>query len=301
MISFLISVASLIVGIVVTVLVSKYYFERSVNKSLTPYVMMLSDLLGGVRDEIRGDLRIEYQGVEVSALTDIRFLIGNSGDRPIRDIIDPLTLTLPDHVEVLDLDILHIEPEGREVEVENGATENPPRVLFRFPLLNAGEFFILRILVKGSVELDDLKFSITAEDLPPKLEAEPFSTTQSAAFGRSVDLGTFGVSIGSAVFTAALAYLVFSVWTNQISASAGSLFARVGNNLVLTGSILLAAALGVLGAIVAVMAFVAGFEDIRWPSLRPPKPVFKIPREHAIYQLLGRRRAGAKRTEEGDA
>jgi hypothetical protein len=124
-----VSLASLIIGVVATVWVSRYYFKRTTDKSLTPYLQFMSSLFDGVDPSVRESLKIAYKGTAVTELLEVQFLIANTGERPIRDVIAPLTLSIPENCSLLDASLLHISPEGREVEIKH----TPDTVVFRFP------------------------------------------------------------------------------------------------------------------------------------------------------------------------
>ena len=105
------SIASLILGVVATVWVSRYYFKRTVDKALTPYIQFSSSLFEGVDPSVRQALTIDYKGTSVKELLEIQFLIANTGERPIKDLIKPLTLIIPAGCTLLDASMLHIAPD----------------------------------------------------------------------------------------------------------------------------------------------------------------------------------------------
>jgi hypothetical protein len=72
----------------------------------------------------------------------------------------------PEAASVLDASILHIHPQGRDVSIEISGSN----VVFHFPLLNSGEFFIAKILLQGTPSPGQFKFTISADDLPPFLK-----------------------------------------------------------------------------------------------------------------------------------
>lgn len=74
-----ISLGSLIVGVVATIWVSRYYYKRSTNKALTPYLQFFSSLFDGVDPSVRESLKIAYKGTAVTELLEAQFLIANSG------------------------------------------------------------------------------------------------------------------------------------------------------------------------------------------------------------------------------
>jgi hypothetical protein len=123
--------SSLLVGIVATVLVSRYYFRRSFDKSLTVFLHFATSLFRGIAPEVRQALRIEYRGVPVDELFEIQFLIANTGERAIRDVIEPLSLDLPQNCSLLDAALLHVAPPERQVTL----TKSEHQVRFEFPVL----------------------------------------------------------------------------------------------------------------------------------------------------------------------
>ena len=163
--NFLTALVSIIIGVIATIWVSHHYFRRSKRKSLTPYIQFSTSIFRGVDPSVRDALKIEYKGVQINDLFEIQFLIANTGERPIRDVIRPLTLYVPEGSQILDASILYIYPKGREVAI----SVKESNVIFDFTLLNSDEFFIAKILLEGEPKEQDYKFSISVDDLPPTL------------------------------------------------------------------------------------------------------------------------------------
>jgi hypothetical protein len=164
--NFLIALGSIIVGVIATIWVSNHYFRRSKRKSLTPYIQFSTSVFRGVDPTVRDALKIEYKEVPINDLFEIQFLIANTGERSIRDLISPLTLHVPEGSQILDASILHVHPKGREVSISVKGSET----IFDFPLLNSDEFFITKILLEGEPKDKDFNFSISVDDLPPTLK-----------------------------------------------------------------------------------------------------------------------------------
>jgi len=143
--TLLISLASLLIGIGATVFVSKHYFNRVTDKALTPFIDYSAHFLENIDPEVKKDLSIKYQSNEVDELTQMQFLIANNGERPIRDLIKPLELHIPEGAVILDSSILHISPEGRDVDINIDDTKRV--VCINFQLLNKDEFFIIKLLI----------------------------------------------------------------------------------------------------------------------------------------------------------
>lgn len=172
----MITLIGIVIGITATVLASRYYFRRSVEKKLVPFIQNQTNVLSNIEPGVKDNLSIEYEGVKVNNLQQIQFLIANTGERAIKDIIKPLKVEISNNAEVMDANILHIHPEGREVTLNIGKSGST--VDFNFPLLNKDEFFICKLLINGIPEENDFKFSIVADDLPPLLKIEDLDYNQ---------------------------------------------------------------------------------------------------------------------------
>lgn len=214
----IVPLVSLVLGVAATLIVGHYYFRRTVNKSLTPFLHFSTHLLQGIAPEVRQELRVEYRGVPVEDLQELQFLIANTGERAIRDIITPLTLVLPSDCFLLDASLLHVSPPERSITLMTDEHE----IRFQFPLLNSREFFLVRLLIRGKVAPKDLSFSITAEDLPPKfpitrLTPDLITAPQKREFG----WGSLVASIILGVIAAALATVVYLAWDGLSRAGEG--------------------------------------------------------------------------------
>tara|TARA_B110000971_G_scaffold159326_1_gene162811 strand:+ start:693 stop:1640 length:948 start_codon:yes stop_codon:yes gene_type:complete len=201
----LIALASISVGVWATFFISRYYYRRSVDKELTPFIQMQSNVLSRIDSEVKSDLHIKYKEIKVESLQQVQFLIANTGERAIRDIIKPLNLHLPNDVEVMDASILYVSPTDREVSLE--VSEKKNSINFNFSLLNKDEYFIFKLLLNGAPKKTDLKFTITAAYLPPTLVTKRFTIDQIEQEGKNEKANPFVVG----VFIAGLSVSVFVV------------------------------------------------------------------------------------------
>lgn len=158
-----------VLGIVIGYFISKYFYDKSINKQLTPFIDITSSIFTDLDEEVKKVLNIEFKGRKVNNLTEVQFLIANTGDRAIRDIIKPLEITLPPQISLIDVALLYVYPKGRNVILE----KNENKIIMNFDLLNKKEFFVMKILFDGDVENLDFEFRITVDDLPPILHGEP--------------------------------------------------------------------------------------------------------------------------------
>jgi hypothetical protein len=177
-----IAIASLVGGGGVTAAISWYFFRKSVSKRLSAYIQFASPVLSGVDDpEVRKALEIHYRGTKIEDLLQLQFVIANEGQLAIRDLLDPLSITLPKNAKLLEARVLHVEPKGREVSI--GTVELPDgrtKVEIRFKLLNKREFFFVKMLINGKLDVGTIRFNIAVDDLPPIIipERQPFGTPE---------------------------------------------------------------------------------------------------------------------------
>lgn len=203
------SFVSLLVGIIVTILVSNHYFRRSTRKSLTPFIQFSSSVFQGIDSAVKDSLNIEYNQVKINDLFEIQFLIANTGERAIRDIITPLALHVPKASRILDASILYIQPKGREVFISVEGSD----VVFEFPLLNPEDFFIAKILLEGEPKDKDFSFSISVDDLPPTIYPR-LLPPELIDTGKKRKFDSFNLFIGFAliILGLSLAELTYAQW-----------------------------------------------------------------------------------------
>lgn len=259
-----IAIVSVVIGVAATLFVGHYYFRQTVNKALTPFVHFTTHLFRGVSPEVREALQIHYRGVRVTEVQELQFLIANTGQRAIRDVLEPLTVSIPPTCSLLDAAVLHISPGERVVK----ATPQESRVVLEFPLLNSGEFFVLRLLLNGQAKAKDFQFRITADDLPAVLPTQrlaPELVTSSEK--RHFEPSLFFASLVFAIFGTALAVVVYRQWATATFPLTGFWSWVPAMNWDTT--ILIAASIPPLFVIVvSVMLFFGSFANFSFPPRR---------------------------------
>jgi hypothetical protein len=200
----------IVIGIIATVAVGHYYYRRSLNKHLSVYVVLSSRVFSGIDKTVREHLSFLFHGKQIYELQQVELIIANDGERPISDCIKPLRLMLPNSIAILDASILHKSSEGIEVAIEQGSSGVAGYFLqFNFPLLNKGDYFLVKLLLDGAIRVHDMCFHVTAEDLPRVIKPKvlPFMATRPK---RQIEW--IGVNSGAffLAFTVIVAYLGFS-------------------------------------------------------------------------------------------
>ncbi|MDD5296196.1 MAG: hypothetical protein PHU46_04725 [Rhodocyclaceae bacterium] len=163
----------IVIGIISTFAVSHYYFRRSVNKRLSVYALMSSRVFSGIDASVRKHLKFLFHEDEISELQQIEFIVANDGERAISNCIQPLRFQLPASIKILDASILHKSPRELEVSMIQGNSEAAGHFLeFDFPLLNKGDFFLVKLLVDGKLPFREMQFQVQADDLPRLIKPE---------------------------------------------------------------------------------------------------------------------------------
>lgn len=267
------TIIPLVIGVIVAILVSRHYYTRTVKHRLAVYYIPSPSIFFGVDADIRNELTIQYRGEKVNELSVIEFLVANEGADAVRDAIKPLTFDMGSNCRLVDASVTYIQPEGREIDVERYSERQFSCI---FPLLNSDEYFYVKVIADGLISISEIKCTITAENLPPRIDIESTARVSIGPDERRSDI-TF-------LIPAAIIFLVGAVLTLPLVGlyevhPAYFPFAWSKWDFVwwLTVPIFLAGIIGGLfligGLIMAVMAFVG---DI------PRRPHFKGPR-HAAY------------------
>jgi len=172
----------ILIGWYVSFIISKYYYWISIRKKeLTAIDYNIDWILDDLNKEIKEKLLISYSWEEINNMYQIKYIIANTWDFAISNIINPLKLEIPFWWDILDFSIVHIEPDLREVSFKVDKVWNTTFIVFNFQLLNPWEYFIFKALIKWDYYIDNeynkrsnFNFTLTCEDLPPKIESINF-------------------------------------------------------------------------------------------------------------------------------
>jgi hypothetical protein len=273
----LVAFVSLVIGVAATLIVGHYYFRRTTDKGLTPFLHFSTSLFRGIAPEVRQALRIEYRGVPVDELLEMQFLIANTGERAIHDVIEPLAVSLPEGCSLLDASLLYVSPSERQIAL----TKEERAVRFTFPLLNRSEFFLVRLLVRGQASPKDLVFSITADDLPPRLSItrmppDVVSTSEKQKFEWGALIASFVIGL----FAIALAGVIYQAWSRAVFSRTG-FWSFVPQWSWAIAAVCVAAIPTVLLVVAAVGIFLASFTGGSFP---PKRRLFVVPRDFMRHQ-----------------
>jgi hypothetical protein len=202
------TLATLVVGAILTVLVSGHYYRRGMRHHIGIYILSETRVFDFVEADVKKRLTITFNKKSVTDVSSMTFVIVNEGAHPIRDVLAPLTLKLPEPARLLDASIVQVEPAARRVEIS--PLTDAPGAAFLWDLLNPKELFIVKVLVDGSVGVRDIRFGITAEHLPPSLVVE---SAAEIAWGdaRRVEPAAFGLAVPFLLAGAAMSVLLSAI------------------------------------------------------------------------------------------
>lgn len=162
----------LVIGVIATVAVSHYYFRRTVSKRISVYLTLRNSVLAGIDAGVRDQLKFHFGKEEVTELYQLGFIVANDGERAVSNCIEPLSLRLPGHVKLLDTSVIHRNPKDLSVRAGQEVSQAGRVTLkWAFPLLNKGDFFVVKLLLSGTIEEKQLLFHILADDLPRTLSS----------------------------------------------------------------------------------------------------------------------------------
>lgn len=180
------SLLGFLIGVASSFLVSYYFHVKSKRvKKLIVVLDNFSKIIDNTDTELNNKLSISYNTKPVQLLYEYTFSVINIGNKPIRDVIDPLTFYLSDRYSILDVKIISVDPDGRSVELIRKDEES---FLFKFPLLNSKERFSFKVLLSNKIKggiiseseenvslnpqsdddfLKEFTIKITSDELPP--------------------------------------------------------------------------------------------------------------------------------------
>jgi hypothetical protein len=199
--------------------------------------------------------------------------VANDGERAISNVIEPLRLGFPVGHRVLDASILHKNPDSLQVAVgvERGG-DHSEALVSRFPLLNKGEYFVVKLLLSGFVPSKELSFSLLADDLPRTLRPSWLPVDSMREPSSRIEWTPIVIGSVFVLIAAALGHAVYML--RQVRPEllpfpwAGF---RPGAE---TISVMVALVIAVLLVVIGIAVIFAGFG-----SLMPNRAKFPLPKE----------------------
>jgi hypothetical protein len=283
------TIGGIISGALITIIVSKYFFKKSIKeKKLNTYIQFSSRLFSVLDPELKKNLIVNFKNHKIDNITQAQFFIANTGDVPIKDIIEPLKLSLPKENKIFSVNIVHIEPEGREIKFDLIELEKENIIKFNIPLLNSGEYFVFKLLMQDKLPSEDddkkkdensiFKFTITADDLPPSLQIShlPYSYYQEET-EQKYDRTFLWIGLISGLFFTVFTSILyaFKFKTAGLYLFSFKEFFNLGTFSFFNVCLILFALLDLIALILVIIGIVGSISELK-PN---EKPKFKIPKK----------------------
>lgn len=135
---------------------------------------------------VSGAVKVEYEGLTVTSLTKMRFVVRNTGSVAIKgeDVREPITLYFPKSVQLLNSSVDRTSPTQFNFQVNPDPKDNT--VTCTFPLLNSGDEAYFSVFAYNSVpnvpevrgRIVDVKEIHSLDDSQHR-QADPFPFTSS--------------------------------------------------------------------------------------------------------------------------
>lgn len=202
------TIFGIVAGLIVTVVISRYYYHLSAKHRLSLYVLQTFEVISDVDPDVAKDFSIEFCNKPVRNLTVLELLIVNEGTHPVRDCVEPLAVKFPDDVTLLDVKIPYVHPEGRRVlaEVTSGRGFE-----YNFSILNPREYFLTKIIADGYIDLSRSMITIGADNLPPTLKPQigwRVETAKHTNTALAINLGGAALSAFVTLFAVSILSLI---------------------------------------------------------------------------------------------
>jgi hypothetical protein len=274
-----VGILGIVIGVIASILIGRYYYRRTVHKDLSIFGLLNSEVFAGIAPDVREQLHFRFKDREVTELQQLLFLVANTGERAIRDVIETLRLDLPPTAAILDASIVHRHPEDLNATLHVTQMDRAEGSVVRldFPLLNTKEFFIVKMLLSGKLPQAPLTFHLLCDDLPRTI---PISRLPPTAYDDRPYKFEWALAAGATGVLAIPAWLCYAIY--QLSLSRPELFPypwdtfvpSLDSALVVLPTIVLVAGFTFLGLMILGAAIFGGeFPPKKGPRFPLPKSV----------------------------
>jgi hypothetical protein len=205
------TIIGIIAGLMITIVISRYYYRLGARHRLAIYVLQAFQAMSDLDPDIKKYFTVEFNGTPVRNLTVLELLVANSGTHPIRDYIEPLSIQMQDTVNLLNVTVPYVYPEGRHV---NAIVKSEHSFEYQFSILNPREYFLTKIVADGYIDRDELLISIAADNLPPRLKPEigdRIETRRRSPVGSLISIALAAIYVFSGLYLISVLSLLWHV------------------------------------------------------------------------------------------
>ena len=144
------TIIGIIAGLIITIVISHYYYyyRLGARHRLAVYILQAFQAMSDMDPDIKKDFTVEFNGTPIRNLTVLELLMANEGTHPIRDYIEPLSIRMPESVNLLNVTVPYVYPEGRYVDA---VVKSEHSFEYQFSILNPREYFLTKIVADGTL------------------------------------------------------------------------------------------------------------------------------------------------------
>lgn len=172
--SIFINLGYTILGAILAIPVSRYFYKKSIETKISIYYIRYSKVFSGISNDILDKLNVNFEGRNIESLQEIIFVVVNDGENSITNIIRPLTLFIEKKYEIIDVSTINKIDKNFILETKIEKSEIGEEIHFDFPIMNKGDYFVIKMLVDGYVDKKDFVFKIHAENIPREINILPY-------------------------------------------------------------------------------------------------------------------------------
>jgi hypothetical protein len=198
-----------VLAIIISIVIAHFYYRLSLNKALSFFLLLDDRPLSKVDPNVRARLAVKFsapepppnpgnpapQGeviahepIDIGDLQHLQVVIANTGVRAITFQEAPI---LPISVDglILDASIIHQCPLDLSASLARLPVDadGMQKTRITIPMLNRGEYVVVKFLLSGIADTSSLKLQSLAEDLPRSIPIKPLPANATKSIFEAID------------------------------------------------------------------------------------------------------------------
>jgi len=186
----------------------------------------------------------------------------------------------------LDVSVLHRSPDNLSTTITHSLdTSVGEKIQINFPLLNKGEFFVVKLLLSGRLETKNIKFSILADDIQRSLRPRRLPPDAISNKKYKIEWGLAIASLFILLIPIWACYILHSLWVLR-----PSLFVYPWKTFIFDGASIFVMSFGALFLFIATFMGAGMLLAALFNGQFPPRrgPHFPLPKElQGLFSPIG--------------
>jgi hypothetical protein len=194
-------------SVIVAVLISHFYYKRSISKVLSFFLLLDDKPLSHVSPDVRERLEFTFKAapeqpppdggavgegivgaLSIESLHHLQLVIANTGVRAISFKENPC-ISIPSDNLILDASLIYRKPRdlGAEIIRLPVGEDKCQKLKIAVPVLNRDEYVILKLLLSGEFDTSSLKLQLLSEDLERSIGVTELPPQATKSFRESIE------------------------------------------------------------------------------------------------------------------